>query len=139
MKAVRSVTSKLVSTGALEAIPTVLWYDDQDPCVVALEFHSYNGTVSEWHVSRDVLATVAFSRKPAGEQNFILRPETFQGMPMALACMRALDVPDPQGHQHILFVNRDLQLFLYDTFDLVPLGDEDYSEQIDAALQQILA
>lgn len=117
-------------------VPTVLQYTTEDPAVIVVEFYTQDA-VSVWHLSRDVFVHAAINQKIAGECSFVLRPGRDKGVPVMVACMIPPDQPDK--HMHIMFRTRDVQLFLYDTFDQVRLGEEDYSVQVDQAIYRIFA
>lgn len=141
MKASRKTTAQVIVRGQVESLiplPTVLAYDTDDPYAVSLEFYTGQQMDNVWSVSRDVLAKVAFSRKVAGEVSFVVQPVFHGGLPKIVACMTPPG-SDRRDHTHVMFVNRDVQLFLYDTFDLCPLGEEQVTDRLEAELEKILS
>lgn len=110
----------------------LLGYEIQDPAAVEIIFIP---ELISWKFSRDLLVTAAIQGAPAGELDVLVQPgyNTTYGNHLLLTLRNRDDQED------FILDRRSVQKFLYSTMDLVPLGEEDYSAEIDVALKAILA
>jgi hypothetical protein len=109
----------------------LLWaYDKEHPAAVELVFVP---ELISWTFSRDLLFTAAVQGAPAGEGDVLIQPQysTTHGSHLVLT-LRSAD-----GREDFILDRRTAQKFLYATFDLVQLGEEDYTVQVDAFLLEM--
>lgn len=115
----------------------LLGYEVQDPAAVELIFIP---ELISWKFSRDLLVTAAIQGAPAGEGaagDVVIQPGygTAHGNHLLITFRGALRHDGPSlPPEDFILDRRSVQKFLYATMDLVPLGEEDYSAEIDIAL-----
>lgn len=115
----------------------VLCFDKEHPAAVELVFLP---ELESWTFSRDLLFQAAIQGVPSGEQggdiDFTpLVSERFGNHIVMI--LRGHDTRGTELEEKFILDRRTAQKFLYATFDLVPLGEEDYSGAIDALLRDI--
>lgn len=115
----------------------ILAYEMQDPAAVELIFIP---EMISWKFGRDLLFTAAIQGAPAGDGqagDILIQPvySTSYGSHLLFTIRGAVsrDAPALPPEDFVLD-RRTAQKFLYATFDLVPLGEEDYSAEVDAFL-----
>lgn len=105
----------------------LLAYEVQHPAAVELIFIP---EMLSWVFSRDLLFTAAIQGAPAGEGDVVVQPSynTSHGSHLLLT------LRNDTGKEDFVLDRRSVQKFLYTTMDMVAIGEEDYSAEIDAAL-----
>src|SRR5688572_30805510 len=111
----------------------LLWaYDKDNPAAVDLVFVP---ELISWKFARDLLFTAAVQGAPAGIGDVVVQPSysSTYGSHLVLTLRNHED----ESPEDFVLDRRTAQKFLYATMDLVALGDEDYSAEIDAALSMM--
>jgi hypothetical protein len=113
----------------------VLCYDKDNPAAVELVFLP---ELESWTFSRDLLFQAAIQGVPSGEQGGDIDFTPVVSERFGNHIVMVLRGHDPEGGpdltEKFILDRRTAQKFLYATFDHVPLGEEDYSAQVDAFL-----
>lgn len=107
-----------------------LAYERQDPAAVTLIFIP---EFLSWTFSRDLLFTAAIQGAPSGDGeagDVLIQPNynNVHGSHLLLTLRNG------ETKEDFILDRRSVQKFLYATMDLVELGEEDYSADIDIAL-----
>lgn len=109
----------------------ILAYDADDSAAVEIVFIP---EFISWIFARDLLFTAAIQGAPAGEGDVLVQP----GFSSQHGSHLQVTFRSPDGEETFILDRRTAQKFLYETMDLVALGEEDYSNQVDAALHVML-
>lgn len=113
----------------------LIWaFDKEHPFAVELVFMP---EFLSWIFARDLLFTAAIQGAPAGDGqagDVLIQPSFSQEYGNHLV----LTLKDETLSEDFILDRRTAQKFLYATFDLVALGEEDYSVQVDAFLHAML-
>lgn len=113
----------------------LIWAFDKDhPYAVEMVFMP---EFLSWVFSRDMLFTAAIQGAPAGDGtagDVLIQPSYSEEYGSHLVVTLKGDVLA----EDFILDRRTAQKFLYQTFDLVALGEEDYSVQVDAFLHAML-
>lgn len=106
----------------------VLAYDVNHPAAVELVFLP---EMISWIFARDLLFQAAIQGVSAGECDVVAYPRD-----RSHVVVRVTDYEGEKvvGHDDLVLDRRVAQKFLYATMDLVPLGEEDYSAQVEEFL-----
>lgn len=131
-------TGRHVEDGSTHQHPLVWAYDKEHPAAVELVFLD---AMTSWIFSRDLLHTAAISGEQAGSEvsDVRIHPSFYagqeQGHFLTLTMIGADSRYGPALPPETFILDRRVaQEFLYQTYDLVALGEEDYSVQLDAFL-----
>jgi hypothetical protein len=110
------VVFDLLTAAGSHPVAVCMRYDTADPYAVALVFQVQNSQPVEWFLARDLLDTGM--RQDSGEMDVRIEP---------LGSTIRIILSAPSGRAVFDASRSDLELFLAETFGLVPLG----AEQID--------
>lgn len=114
----------------------LLWaFDKDDSAAVELVFIP---EFISWTFARDVLHTAAVSGAPAGEGDVRIQPAYSAEHGFHLVLTIRSKEEGVEVREDFILDRRTAQKFLYSTTDLVPLGEEDYSAQVDAFLHALM-
>jgi hypothetical protein len=117
--------------------PVILAYDQENPAAVELVFMP---EMVSWIFGRDVLFQAAIQGVPDGEGDIHAYPAFSQDRGSHVVLSLREYAGDAYIGQHELILDRrTAQKFLYQTLDLVQLGEETYDAQIDAFLMLMQA
>ena len=113
--------------------PVVLAFDKDHPFAVELIFMP---EMAEYVFARELLFQAAIQGVPVGELDIRIDPVyTAERGSHLVITMKDFEGETFLGDHVLILDRRTAQKVLYATMDLVQLGEEDYSAQVDAVLQ----
>lgn len=116
--------------------PVVLAFDKDHPFAVELVFMP---EMLEYVFARELLFQAAIQGVPTGEMDIRIDPVyTAERGSHLVITAKDFDGQEFLGDHVLILDRRTAQKFLYQTFDLVNIGEEDYSVQVDAFLHAML-
>ncbi|HET9138438.1 SsgA family sporulation/cell division regulator [Actinophytocola sp.] len=105
-------------------------YDVREPFTIAVAFQTEQDHWVRWVFARDLL--VNGMTGSAGIGDVRLRPRRTDGRTML-----QLEIESPEGHAVLDLEREQVQLFLEETFRLVPLGQESDYFDLDGLIDEI--
>lgn len=131
MGATRTLHQDLDAILVVDGDPTLpvgtrLTYDATDPFAVQMSFRTGDGQVT-WTFARDLLFDGM--RRPTGDGDVYLEPDA-EAVRLVLSA--------PTGKAEFALDSFDLAVFLEETSDLVPRGQEMRMVDLDSELQRLL-
>lgn len=112
------------------AVPCSLEYRVEEPYAVRAIFRT-GITDIEWMFARDLL--LEGLQKPSGEGDVVMWPESHDDSPLLLIALNS-----PSGQAVLECDRAHVEHFLRRTFELVPVGEESATMDIDACIAAIL-
>jgi Streptomyces sporulation and cell division protein, SsgA len=112
------------------AIPCSLEYRAEEPFAVRAIFRTGPADI-EWSFARDLM--IEGLQRPSGEGDVVMWPERQGPVPLLLIALNS-----PSGQAVLECESAHVEQFLRRTFQIVPLGDEGASLDIDATIAAIL-
>jgi hypothetical protein len=120
----------VVDTDATIEVPCALEYRAEEPYAVRATFRTGVADI-EWMFGRDLL--LEGLQRPSGEGDVVIWPEHSGEHPLILLALNS-----PSG-QAVLECDRPLvEVFLRRTFEIVPLGAEELTTDVDGWITGIL-
>lgn len=111
-------------------VPCELEYRAEEPYAIRATFRTGAADI-EWMFARDLM--LEGLQRPSGEGDVVIWPEHHAATPLTLIALNS-----PSG-QAVLECERDhIELFLRRTFQIVPLGDEGTTMDVDQWIHEIL-
>ncbi|SEP49684.1 SsgA family sporulation/cell division regulator [Amycolatopsis saalfeldensis] len=107
-----------------------LSYHAAEPFAVTVAFRTERGRWIEWTFARDLLVTGL--GEPAGLGDVRVRPDLSED-----EAMLTLEIESPDGYASFELEREDIQTFLDSSYELVPLGEESESFDVDALIEEI--
>ncbi|HEY2060827.1 MAG TPA: SsgA family sporulation/cell division regulator [Amycolatopsis sp.] len=107
-----------------------LSYHAAEPFAVTVAFRTERGRWIEWTFARDLLVTGLDD--PSGLGDVRVRPDLSED-----EAMLTLEIESPDGYASFELEREDIQTFLDSSYELVPLGEESESFDVDALIEEI--
>ncbi|WP_328605771.1 SsgA family sporulation/cell division regulator [Amycolatopsis sp. NBC_00345] len=107
-----------------------LSYHAAEPFAVTVAFRTERGRWIEWTFARDLLVTGL--NEPSGLGDVRVRPDLSED-----EAMLTLEIESPDGYASFELEREDVQTFLDSSYELVPLGVESESFDVDALIEEI--
>ena len=119
----------VVDSDRTVSVPCSLEYREEEPYAIRATFRT-GITDIEWMFARDLL--LEGLQKPSGEGDVVMWPEHHDGALLLIA------LNSPSGQAVLECDSALVEQFLRRTFQIVPLGQESASIDIDATIAEIL-
>ncbi|MDT8910223.1 SsgA family sporulation/cell division regulator [Amycolatopsis sp. PS_44_ISF1] len=107
-----------------------LSYHADEPFAVTVAFRTERGRWIEWTFARDLLVTGL--DEPSGLGDVRVRPDLSED-----EAMLTLEIESPDGYASFELEREDVRNFLDSSYELVPLGGESESFDVDALIEEI--
>jgi sporulation and cell division protein SsgA len=114
------------------ALPVVVHYDADDPYAVSATFVTGHGEGVTWIFGRDLLR-VGLDR-PSGEGDVRIWSSQMDGLELVVIALLSTD-----GEALLQIAVDEIAEFLYATYALCPVGEEDAHLDMDRTLELLLA
>jgi Streptomyces sporulation and cell division protein, SsgA len=120
----------VVDSDRTVAVPCALEYRAEEPYAIRATFRT-GVTDIEWMFARDLL--LEGLQRPSGEGDVVMWPEHHGEVPLLLLALNS-----PSGQAVLECESRHVEHFLRRTFEIVALGEESASIDIDGTIAAIL-
>ena len=114
-------------------IRTELLYLPHDPFAVHIEFSEADGSVTLWNIGRESLRLGLSSYRPMGDGDIACAMCWHNGREMFHILLKP-----PEGMAHLCGEIADFRDFLYETYLLVPAGQENQHVDYDREIRRLL-
>ena len=120
----------VVDSDRTVAVPCSLEYRAEEPYAIRATFRT-GITDIEWMFARDLL--LEGLQRPSGEGDVVMWPERHDDVPLLLIALNS-----PSGQAVLECDSAHVELFMRRTFQIVPIGEETASMDIDGTIAAIL-
>jgi hypothetical protein len=112
-------------------VPCSLEYRAEEPYAVRATFRTGVADI-EWMFARDLM--LEGLQRPSGEGDIVIWPENHGRIPLILLALNS-----PSGQAVLECDRAHIELFLRRTFDIVPVGEESTTIDLDGCIQALLS